>query len=545
MTGDIHRLLKDSGYLDSPTHRFFWKNASPTLRHHLRQVLFLALISVLPIALISATLTLLKGWDRLTLFFFHFLFLSIAFGVMDLVIGVLVRVNALEPFWTENRLLNWLPVPASAIFLLISGHFLGGAVSIRPLETRIPIWIALALSAWIAAGSCKLLFISRLYWHGIRPPQQHYHPKLILLTLMIVGFFQFGQMLAAWHRPELTPVKPDGPVLLLAFDIPENWFDAYFEVFPPWPRQEFQVREPDITNFWTSLGTGVAASHHQAALLSYRTPLFRSDLNQRDATQWLPLRIFTWLGKAEPIAGSERYRKYFWEILDDYDVRTFAFSFWHSFPAASQNGGILSERWSPEHPSSPYSAGLKPLTPSETLSMITPRAARPTIVREKQTWSQLQHLAVSGRFDMAMAYFPLGDLLGGLPPDQRLESQRALLSFRSGRIRRLFESLPREAKIGIFIASGKPTSKENHIQTQILSNWLSQIAHPLQSHLEIAPTLLNYFGLPSDRLMASSRLIVPLNRAAVDYGEPGHVPYNGDISDPQYYEELKSLGYVQ
>ncbi len=544
MSQDAYRLLKDTGYLNSPATRFLWKNASPTFRNHARQWLLLALCSAIPLSLITAGLTLLTSWrDRIFLFAFYLVAIMAVYALLDGAIALANRFRRVARFWAESRFLSWLPIPLSGLLLACAGLYFEDAIATRAMAIKIVIWALLALAAWIAAKSCSLLVVSRLYWHGVAPPRLRHYSAL--MALVAAGMIVFLLLRARPASAPAAAVTPRPPLLLLAFDAPEPMFETYLALLPDWPRQEWTVAETDITNFWTSVGCGSPREAHQASLVAYRTPLFRQGLNRRDPTQRLPLALFELIDWAEPRAEGGRYRKYFWEILDERQLRAFGYAFWHTFPASAQSGGALSERWSHENQQSPFLAGMRPLT-TQPPPLEVPAAAAPAAQRESQTWAQLLARATRGDFDLCVAYFPLGDLLDSLPPARQAESQRRLSAYRADALARLLGALPADASIGILIASGKTGAAAGRVRATLASNWFPA-ADPFESPFEIAPTILNHYGLPADRLMTPSRYQPALATLSqkVDYGEPIRRAGPSNLNGSDYYEELKSLGYVQ
>ncbi len=534
MSKELHELLKESGYLDSPANRFFWKNASPTFRNHLRQWFILSSYTAIPFAALLAILTRLKGVDRLVLFATYWVLFCLGFVVLDLVLGLAVR--SIKGVRIRSAWLNWTPIPLAMMFLFFWGYGLQHAIDARPHAARLLIWAALAISTWIAGKSCQLLFVSRLYWHGISPPELKKYPLIMSLALLGMIGLHISQH---WEGglPNLKP-EPGSPMLVLALDAPHDLFDAYSDLFPAWPARDFEMEETDITNFWTELGTGTPASLHQTSLVVFKTPFFKRPLNRRDPTTVPLLSVFQTLGLASPMSEGGRFRQYFWEILDDYQLRTFAYSWWHSFPASSRNGGVLSERWTRETDQHPFQVGLATLEPVETLPDFHNPALAPTVQRENQTWAQLHQRAENLDFDLCVAYLPLADLLEN-------EDQEAVLAFRKTEIDAIFNTLPRDTRIIVLLSSGKPT--QNRLEYRIISNWLDTVANPLESHLELAPTILTACQLPPDILMAPSRIKIPLDITAerVDYGEPDQDRTPDPNSDQNYFQELRSLGYVK
>ena len=235
---------------------------------------------------------------------------------------------------------------------------------------------------------------------------------------------------------------------------------------------------------------------------------------------------------------------YFWEILDAHGLRVHSYAFWRTFPAAGQNGGVLSERWRPTLDRAPYASGLAPAAPPEPLPLVLPEVLAGPAAREQQTWGQLYQRAASNDFDLCIAYFPLADLLDepGSP-----ESRRAFTAYRERMIGGLLEALSENTRVGILIASGKTAVPGDKISLDIISNWISEMARPFTNHLQLAPMMLEVYGLPRDRMMPESTLNHPAGQAlgAIDYGEP-HPDRRGDPhADARYYEELKSLGYIR
>lgn len=544
MTEDIQTYLRESGYLDSPTNRLFWKNATPSLRHHMRQWLVLASSACLPIALLIAAVTPSRGIDRWLLAACYLVVGLGAFAVLDVLIGAAMRWRKLEPFWTENRLLNGIPPLGFTILLISGGWFLYPNLTIKAAVPQFLAWIGLALWAYIGGKAIWMLTISRLYWHGIRPPQKQPYPLLMVLALLFIGISTLVQA-----RLRAVPAIPEPlqrqPVVMLTFDVPPALFEDYANLFPDWPMQALPAAQKDITTFWTSFGTGTRAERHRASLVTFAAPLFHNSLNRQESTHRLPLMLMQPFGLLEPLAGSGRYRKYWWEILDQAGLRTFAYAYWHSFPASSRRGGVLTERWTEAHQQPPYLAGMQPTNDTQPPPIHGSENLTGTLAREAQTWAQLKVRAEQRDFDFCIAYFPLADLIDPNHADEDPQSQ--LLTYRRTHIERLLQRLPQDTRIGIVLASGKTTDTNRRIDVRILTNWLNATASPFEDPLQVAPTLLNYFGLPSDRFMLEPATTdQPLNRhVRLDYGEPLRTFTPEKLTDDAYYEELKSLGYVQ
>lgn len=99
----------------------------------------------------------------------------------------------------------------------------------------------------------------------------------------------------------------------------------------------------------------------------------------------------------------------------------------------------------------------------------------------------------------------------------------------------------------MLLSSGKPLEQKQEVRLHLISNWLPEIAQPLESHLELAATLLADYRIPADRLMMAARykLSLDISNERLDYGEPDKQRKPQPKADRHYYEELKSLGYVK
>ena len=65
-----------------------------------------------------------------------------------------------------------MPLTLGVAFFLIWSGFLGSWLETRPPGIRYSSWLIMAIASWLAADSCCLLVVSRLYWHGIAPPER-------------------------------------------------------------------------------------------------------------------------------------------------------------------------------------------------------------------------------------------------------------------------------------------------------------------------------------------------------------------------------------
>jgi len=271
-------------------------------------------------------------------------------------------------------------------------------------------------------------------------------------------------------------------------------------------------------------------------------------LSASDPTQILPFLLLKTLGLTQPEIGGGRFRKYFWEILDSYGLKTYALNYWHTFPATSENGGVLSERWHPGLTAPPYMSGLQLDQPVERLHIKGSGTFRGLIERENQAWFQLCQQIAAQNFDLTVAYFPLSDNLSHLNPETRMLFQTEIVRFRSQMLADFLARIGDDVAVGIIIASGKTTNAGQIPSARLFSNstWRQRLTTTMTDQRQLAPTILNFYGLPADYLMyATAYPNAPLSQGLIDYGEPSRKLTPNLQQDTRYYQELKALGYIQ
>lgn len=542
MNQDLRSFLKDAGYLDSPAERLIWAGATPSLRGYLRLLGKLALLGGLPLGLLAASQSGLVGSDNLILCVLYVLLVSLALLVLDGVFAILLRVGKLERLVTSPLWLYGIPALTTAL-LFGTGLQLFGHAS--ELAAQLLLWAMLLLVAALLAALPRFLWINRLYWHGLRPPTHRTTGWLMLAACATAGLFHLVTEKPDTGPPQLTPLAKPG-LLLLGFDLPEEQFTTYQSALPDWQAMPLASEAGSVTDFWAGLGTGTSTAAHRASIVFYRSPLFKGELSAADPALRLPLALLEPLGLTEPLAGNGRYRKYVWEILADYGLESYALGHWFTFPAHCQNGGILSERWLPGLADPPYQCGLDQQVPTHRLGLGLSGAARTLEDRENQIWAQLTQRIAARSFACATGYFPLADNLERVPPAQREALHARIAAFRGQQIQTLLASLDPHAPVGIVLASGKALGRDRKVLFLCNPSWRMNVTSALDSQLRLAPTILNYFGLPADYMMyKSTDAPSPKPLVTVDYGEPYRGETGNDQLDTRYYQELKSLGYIQ
>ncbi len=543
MNQDLRSFLKDAGYLDSPAERLIWNGASPSLRGYLRLLCKLALLGGLPLGVLAASQSSLRRSDNIILCALYTLIVALFLVCLDGVFAILLRIGKLERSASSALWVYGLPVLATAL-LFGSGLQLFGAAS-GALAAQLLLIATLLLVAGLLATLPRFLWINRLYWYGLRPPNHRATWGLMLAASASAALFHFVTEKPDSGMPILTP-KPRPGLVLLGFDIPEEQFATYLAALPDWTPVPLRAEPGSVTDFWAGIGTGTPNAAHRASLLFYRSPLFKGELSAADPSLRLPLTLLRSLGLTEPLAGNGRYRKYAWEILQDYGLECYALGYWFSFPAHCQTGGILSERWLPGRDGPPFQCGLEKRFPQQRLDLGLTGAARALEDRENQIWAQLAQPIAARPFALASAYFPLSDNLETIPPERRDQLHTQIATFRGQRFAALSQLFAQPLPVGIVLASGKSLGKDRKVLFLGNPSWRQNVTPIPETQLALAPTILNYFGLPADYLMYKrSDAPSPKPLVAVDYGEPYRPEASNDQLDTRYYQELKALGYIQ
>lgn len=544
---DLRSFLKESGYLDSPSQRLLWKVITPSFRNHLRLLGLLILLGALPCSLLLSSLSRLHDSDKVVLFLFYFFTAALFLILIDVFQALLLKVPVIANFAARGWV-NGLPVALTGCYFLGGLYLLDDIAILKTPGAQALLWLAVALSAFMLALPPRLMIISRLYWHGFRPPTYRRTGWITLLALFATVGLKLGSNLLQPSVP-LVPAAPQGKVVVLGFDIPPNDQEAYAAIWPSWNELQVSGETGTITDFWAGLGTGTSKQFHKASLFHMRSPLFMGILTSKDPTQRLPLRILKVLGLVRAEVGGGRYRKYAWEILDDYGIKTAALGYWHSFPAASQNGIVVSERWQPDRNEAPYVSGLATTYPSSGLRFSGNRALRRLVAMENQLWSQLRQEIAEGVYPFSVAYFPLGDNLERLPDTVRIQYHQQLMAYRQKMLTDFLGNLGDDVAVGIVIASGKTWDRQAPMSARLIYNakWQQQISPNISHSLQFTPTILNFFGLPADYLMYTTAYSKPVifPEKHIDYGEPQRNFAPNQHQDNRYYQELKALGYIQ
>jgi len=539
MSGNIYHDLKNLGYLKSPATRWLW-GSSPSRRQHLRKLVGIQLTIGVFLATLVAGLSSLDGWDRMKLLVLYALLAAAVIAVLDLLLALALRWKQLQSVASGSQLLNWVAIPLAALVFWLLAVWLRSPIGAhRPLTIGL-IWAVLLSLSWVIAQLTHLILVSRLYWFGLEPPRYVRHH---LVMMGVLGLIFVAQLWFA-ETPEIPVTHPNQNrrMVMICFDLPPGWEVPARAHLDSWQHSEFESDLDDISAYWTGIGSGLDAAQHQASLIGYRVPGFDEVLSPLDPTQVPLCTLARMLGLAQTWAESGRQGKYAWEILDQFGLKTFSLGYWHSFPASSRHGGVLTERWTPQQSQNLYIEGLAIPKVDPLPHQFESDLFLQVWQRETAAWSAIETLS-SSAYHLLVAYFPLADVLEEVLEGDALQiAQSELQRWRTVHLERLLSGLDEDVAVLVVRSSGRAIDGRIRTRLSFNSPW-SRRTVPIRAATEIAPTILEYFGFPADRDMGPSRADEQLPRT--DYGPPSRQGFPRQDDQDSYLEQLRSLGYVQ
>ncbi|MCB1044364.1 MAG: hypothetical protein KDC35_15585 [Acidobacteria bacterium] len=515
---------------------WLWGKTNPGWRAHARHLAVFSSLFALATALLIGFSSLARGTDKLVISAVYVAAVPIASLLIDLVLAVIMASSSLVGLMQKGSVLHYVRFPVAMVVFVLIDFWLHQNIHIQTGPSKFILLLIMALFSWTFVSGLHLLAISRLYWFGRRPPRERPH---VLWMTLVFGFVITVETLLPSTRADLEPNRNAAPALILGFDVPFAQFDAYTALLPDWQSSQFTVQESDISQFWTRLGTGI--QFNNAALLNYQWVWMQQALSPQDQTQRPVIWFLKKAGIAKPTARSTRHIKYVWEIIDGLGLPTFALGYWHTFPAESKQGGVISERWDADHQEYPFTSVPIDVQAASEFAQSLPLSVGPIVQREYAVWDTLLRVALD--FKVAAAYFPLSDILA---TSGNLASMDGVMKWRAGFMQQLMTRLPAETSVLVVLTSGRSFVNDETIECKILHSpsFLKRSA-PIQGELEVAPTLLHLFHVPLDRRMEpNTSRAFDATSDTVDYGLrtiSGAPP----TEDKQYLELLRSLGYVE
>ncbi len=535
MAPDYRTQLRDLGYLNSPVVHWIWGQALPGWRSHMRHLLAAGAALGLIMGTMSALVCTAGGTDLFKISVVYALATLIITLVMDIFVAVSLSSTMLIDLIRSGPFLSYLRLPIAILVFIMISIWLRSNLYQASALSRLTYLGVFALAALTWAEAFHLLIISRLYWFGHRPPKHKRHKFWMwLMACIVLGTYYF------WPSPvkSFGAIADGPPLIVLGFDMPSEQMEGFANLLPSWPRTEFKADESDISQFWTRFGTGIR--NQMTSLISHEIVGFNHALNQHDAILAPVIWFASKVGLSKPTTRTTRQTKYVWEILDEQGLKTNIFGFWHTFPASSQSGRVLSERWDLQHQKYPYCTGIPAVSIQENWLEEGSEDVLAVVQREQAIWHYLTTLG--DEFNLTLAYFPLSDVLANQPEMPHLAIDD-LPKKRAKLIHAWLSQMPEDSLIYILLTSGRSELDEGYVECLgIQSPNLRERFKPQSTETDFAKIALELHGLPLDKQMITA-LSNP-TQEAVSYGPRSQWGPRHE-NDDAYLEQLRSLGYVK
>lgn len=537
---ELRSELKSLGYLNRGIERWFaldpWSSRTfwgELLTLAIKAATLLAVFATLPIVAITTLRNApLPFYDGVVLSAVYLAGTFLTFVALIIFIGLLLK---LSPGLIVDRPRVLLPISVAVSLLVAAGlgvWWAGFDQSIVPFEALVG--AALILLFFIVATfifSAALLSFS-IHETG-RIPSLQQRRRTVPLTaagILLLGAMlfpaYFNQRRDASFPPSQVVVSPStAKLVLLAVDgLSAQIFEARSDLSGLLPSRSTIPPEPyhSSAERWASIGTGTPPVIHGVKTIdgvrisgSRRMiqSVSRADPYLYGPASWLRLV------QREALPPTIRRRDYIWEILAKRGVSSAAINWWASETTTAANLLILGQE-------AVFGEASSQGSPQQIASAVDAIAL-------KKLNDSLR--ARSPRF--GTTYLPSLDIiLNRLESDEsdRLAASVIILDRLTNDVR-AFRSLGYEV-----IVIGVPGDEQRGAAVLASSLPLA----PAKSTYDVAPTLCVLFGFPASREMPGESRARESSARIATYGNRDHPSHTAPV-DEEYYEQLKSLGYIQ
>lgn len=532
---DLRRQLRDLGYLSTGIERWFaadpWRSRSfwsGLLATSAKAATAVSPFGVAP--LIAVMLYRNRGVDAIAVTLLALLYLAAAFmliGTLVAATGLMLRSRSSAAIENPARLNATAGGLTAAVGLVVILWWLGftAAPSVGEIVAAGVLVVLLAVAGVTVFAAALLSFSIH---ETRRIPLVRRAPRtrvIVAIGSLLVLFVAVVAMTAGERSSAATANVPVSPttrnVALVAVD---GLDDALLRTRPELISEfVFVQRLPGVSpaappERWATIGTGTSTSRHGVhAVEGIRLKGSRTLLQFVSSFDPVLRRLAPTLAIAsrEPLPPTARTRDYVWEALAARGVPAIAVNWWTS---PSRND-----------------AALLSLAQSEVFSRASGRDEA-AIAEQVDSHAIVATVQAMGKrkAPFVTCYLPALDiLLHRLPLDS---SQRVTASVTaSARLAPFVRTLRARGYDVVLVGS---TDSGGVVASTIPLRELSSLA-------DVAPTLLDLFGFPASEEMAG-RSALPDSRQSriASYGSR-----ESETTDPrssaEYYEKLRSLGYIR
>ena len=537
---ELRSELKSLGYLNRGIERWFaldpWSSRTfwgELVTLALKAATLLAVFATLPIVgIIILRNAALPFYDGVILAVLYLTGTFLTFVALIILVGLVLK---LSPGLIVDRPRILLPISVGFNLLVAAGvgvWWAGFDQSIVALEALVGAAL-IVLFFLVATFIVSAALLSFSIHETGRIPTLEQRRRTVPLTA--AGILLLGAMLLPVYSgqrrdPSIPPpqvvVSPSSAnLVLLAVDgLSAQIFEARSDLSGLLPaRSTFRPEAyHSSAERWASTGTGTPPAIHGVKTIDgVRIAGSRRMIQSVSRADPFLYGPASWLGvvQREALPPTLRRRDYIWEILAARGISSAAINWWASETTTSPNLLILGQE-------AVFGDASSKRTPQQIASALD------AIALEKLTESLR---ARSPRF--GTAYLPSLDIvLNRLESDEssRLAASVVILDRLTSYVR-AYRSLGYEVTL-----IGVPGDEQGG--DAVLASSLP--LGPARSTYDLAPTLCVLFGFPASREMpGESRTPGPPERIAT-YGSRNRPSHTAPVNE-EYYEQLKSLGYIR
>ncbi len=536
--------LKNLGYLSHGLERWFaqdpWRSRtfwSELLLVTLKASVLVALFGAIPMVAVmifrDGPLTMA---ETSVLAAIDFAALLVVVMVLLNAIGLLLRFRPSLAIENPRVLMGLSMGVVGLIDVGVWGWWLGFAGSATAVE-RVVLLLLLFLLFIAGAIVVSAALLSFSIHESRRIPS--IHRKSRTLPLFLGGLVLLAAVFVpSWLRPEAGPRSPSSPVIVsprsgrvvvVAVEgLTEELFTSQSALGQALPHQTAAapVRGSSSAARWADIGTGTLPTAHRVRAIEGLQIAGSGRVLQSVSQLDLPLREIAplfGLARRHPLPPSVRKRDYVWEILSGRGVPAVAVNWW-----ASRDVDLPS---------------LRVVSQEEIFT----RAARGSAGSERATALAVDRLAAESLASLtrretpafATVFLPgLDIVLDRLRLDdtaklagsvELLRNLQQLVSgLRSDGWNILLVAVPGEGQQGQAVLA---TNLDLELEGASLE--------------DVAPTVLDLYGFPSSSEMGGKSLLPGSSQTVIGtYGDREQSAAPGE-ADQEYYESLRSLGYIQ
>lgn len=523
----LRAQLRDRGYLthgierwfalDPWSSRAFWVELAAVA---LKAGALIAVFAALPMTAVMLYRNFpLGAWETLALYLtYAAAWLVVAF-VFIVAAALILKLRPAMPIDTPRALLA-VSLGAAALLVAPVGIW-WYRFDTRAATAELLIGVALCVVVFLIATvvvSAALLSFSIYELHRI--PAIHQKPRgvpmavaaVVLIALLFVP--AYARREGAAPEPMVVTTPSTTRVALIAVDgLTYEIYRSRPDLFRllPLVAPVHSIPAGSTTERWASLGTGVRTEAHGVrAIEGVRFRGGRHVLQRMSRGDFVLLN--TPLGRREPLPPTVRRRDYAWEIAAERGVRALAVNWWAT--ADSSEGGLVSV--SPE--------SVFAVSKGDPLRVDAAAAQR--------------FLGSLGSARLATVYLPALDIvLNRLELDQTARLTASLRALEG--LTALVDQV-RTRGYEVVIA-GMPGDGQSG--TAVVASTLP-LQRPIRAW-DVTPTLLDTLGFPLSAEMPGRALTARAEEPRIaSYGRRATSGLSPTVNE-EYYENLRSLGYIR